>query len=432
MPIGQNHEARSRYIAAVALRDAEPALNFTQMASRLGYLRASNARHAWIQGLRLLGRDSEVPSPRQRTISVHTGRTTHSITIDDLDAFTTKHNFTFGIEIECVGLTTHRAQSALIAAGVRCENYGYDHQTRPEWKVTTDSSLNSRNGSAEVVSPVLQHNDGLNEVRSVMKILRDAGARVNSSCGMHVHFGADTLNDAQIALIVEAHTWFQPAFDAFVLERRIDNSGFCRHRTAHEALGTAQALRYEGRRDALRNEDRSDRYKALNLQSLLRHGTIENRQHHGSLNGLNATAWIAFNQAFFQAAVDGVLVAALPMADTRTQPERAFSSQNGYEQWLEDNVDEENHWQHKVTMWEGNIWSRKLTVALRAVFGDEAVDVQHPSLDDHHLRGCNLQRSAQKMAAHLLVGILRDHNYITEELATYMFERATNIPTRTV
>jgi len=404
MPIGQNHEARSRYIAAVALRDAEPALNFTQMASRLGYLRASNARHAWIQGLRLLGRDSEVPSPRQRTISVHTGRTTHSITIDDLDAFTTKHNFTFGIEIECVGLTTHRAQSALIAAGVRCENYGYDHQTRPEWKVTTDSSLNSRNGSAEVVSPVLQHNDGLNEVRSVMKILRDAGARVNSSCGMHVHFGADTLNDAQIALIVEAHTWFQPAFDAFVLERRIDNSGFCRHRTAHEALGTAQALRYEGRRDALRNEDRSDRYKALNLQS----------------------------QAFFQAAVDGVLVAALPMADTRTQPERAFSSQNGYEQWLEDNVDEENHWQHKVTMWEGNIWSRKLTVALRAVFGDEAVDVQHPSLDDHHLRGCNLQRSAQKMAAHLLVGILRDHNYITEELATYMFERATNIPTRTV
>jgi hypothetical protein len=432
MPIGQNTEARSRYLAAVALRDAEPALNFTQMASRLGYLRASNARHAWIQGLRLLGRDSEVPSPRQRTISVHTGRTTHSITIDDLDAFTTKHNFTFGIEIECVGLSTSRAQQALIAAGVRCENYGYDHTTRPEWKVTTDSSLNSRNGSAEVVSPVLQHNDGLNEVRSVMKILRDAGARVNSSCGMHVHFGADSISDTEIALIVEAHTWFQPAFDAFVLERRLDSSGFCRHRTANEALATAQALRYEGRRDALRTEDRSDRYKALNLQSLLRHGTIENRQHHGSLNGLNATAWIAFNQAFFQAAVDGVLFAGLPTADLDTEVNRGFGLQSGFQQWLEDNVHDDAQVECKAQLWKQNIWSRKLSTALRSVFGHEAVDTQHPNIDDHHKRGGNLQRPVQKMAAHLLVGILRDADYITEELATYMFERATNIPSRTV
>jgi hypothetical protein len=298
MPIGQNPTARQRYLRAVELRDQ--GYNFNQIAVALGYQRSSNARHAWIQGLRLLGRESEVPATR--TVRIHTGRTTHAMTAVELIGLSTNFEYTFGIEIECIGNTPSNCARSLTAAGVRCDDAGYTHAVLPQWKAVRDGSLSANGmGSAEVVSPVLQGQDGMNQVRTVMGILRDAGSSTNSSCGMHIHIGMDTLTATEQARVISQHAKWQAAFDAFITVARQSNT-YASKRT----LGMATRLAEEWANpqvDSRRTiSDNQGRYYTLNLNSFYKYGTFEFRMHGGSLNGLNATAWIALHHGFIAAA----------------------------------------------------------------------------------------------------------------------------------
>jgi hypothetical protein len=174
----------------------------------------------------------------------------------------------------------------------------------PVWKVVTDASLTSRTSNCEVVSPVLRGTDGMNELRTVAKVLRDAGASVNQSCGMHIHIGVDGLIDnEQQAHVIKAHQQWSHAFDALVVERRI-NAQWARKIDRATALDIADEWTQHG---DIRNGN-SDlthnryRYRALNLNAFAKYGTFEFRSHQGSLNGMNATAWIAFHTAFIKAA----------------------------------------------------------------------------------------------------------------------------------
>jgi len=227
---------------------------------------------------------------------------TRVMTVDSLESWMTTSNLTFGIEIECVGLYPSRAAAALIAAGITCQDAGYTHRTMPEWKVVTDGSLRGRNGSCEVVSPVLSGTAGLAEVRTVMKVLRDAGARINESCGMHVHIGVDgSLTRQEQAAVIRLYNGWQWAMTAMVLERRINN-GWARLRTTAESVNLANSWENN---DWTTQQLQSwagmqNRYYALNVAAFGRHGTFEFRAHHGSLNGTNAAAWNAFNMAFIE------------------------------------------------------------------------------------------------------------------------------------
>lgn len=306
MTIGQNREARTRYLQAVELRDRNPQMPFTSMATLLGYQRPSNARHAWIQGLRILGRDSEIPATRQ--VRVSTGGTVRTYEVLDVEGFIPNANFSFGVEIELVNMTQGRCASTLVNAGHEAFEERYNHNTQRYWKIVSDSSLRGRNGTAEAVSPVLRGQQGANELRSVMKALRDGGARTNSSCGQHIHIGVDHLNRLQQANVISLHHHWNSAFDAYVLESRL-NTTFSRKRTSVRtreladrwATGTAQDIADLSRRMAC------DRYQNLNVASYHKYGTFEFRMHHGSLNGKNTTAWIALHTAFIQAVADGHL-----------------------------------------------------------------------------------------------------------------------------
>ena len=68
-------------------------------------------------------------------------------------------NRNFGIELEIAGITQARALAALQAVGVQACAEGYNHATRSHWKIVPDGSV--REGF-EVVSPVLQGQEGLN------------------------------------------------------------------------------------------------------------------------------------------------------------------------------------------------------------------------------------------------------------------------------
>tara|TARA_B110000503_G_scaffold132797_1_gene209257 strand:- start:5807 stop:6916 length:1110 start_codon:yes stop_codon:yes gene_type:complete len=300
MPQQITPETRERYIRALDLRDNGH--TFREIAQVCGYADPATARYAWIGGLRLANRTTEIPTRTPRRVGVQigigNGSSLATLTVEQLDSFVQLNTFTFGIEIECIGLNQTSAARALHAAGIACEDNGYNHSTRPTWKVVYDGSLSSRTGSCEVVSPILSGTDGLTEVRTVMAVLRTAGARINESCGMHIHIGVDTLSQAHQTRIIRAYGKWSWAFTGFVLPRRVNN----RWAQLRTPAGTERlASDWETSSNMRNTASRHDRYYAFNVHAFQRHGTFEMRAHHGSLNGMNASAWVALHTAFFEA-----------------------------------------------------------------------------------------------------------------------------------
>jgi hypothetical protein len=95
-------------------------------------------------------------------------------------------DITFGVEVECF----------LPRGAVQV---GYHHAGRElggefpaGWNAQSDGSLSTRlpgYEGVEVVSPVLRGRYGLEEVKVVAALLGRMNARVNPTCGFHVHVG---------------------------------------------------------------------------------------------------------------------------------------------------------------------------------------------------------------------------------------------------
>lgn len=393
MPQQLTPETRERYIRALTMRDN--GCTFREIAQQCGYADAGTARYAWIGGLRISGREAEIPTRRSRQVNVTIGGQTVRLTVDAQESWSTTSTLTFGIEIECVGLNTRQAAHALRNAGINCEDPGYTHATMATWKVVTDGSLNSRRGSCEVVSPVLSGTDGLTEVRTVMMVLRNAGARINESCGMHIHIGVDTLEQQEQVNIMQAYSEWQWAFTAFILERRVNGSwSKLRTRQTWDNLinewENSSDLRYTARNH--------DRYFAFNVASFQRHGTFEMRSHHGSLNGTNACAWIAMHLAFFDAAKAndsdffGRNLVGADRTKTVTTPREEFRDVNG------DGV------MQRVPMLDMN---------------------GQPLMQTNQV---NCTRAEGVAAAQGMLQLLAHNGYLAVDAAEYMGNRAGNIP----
>ena len=80
-------------------------------------------------------------------------------------------------------------RDALTAAGLQCEIESYNHNDKTHWKIVNDGSING-NDTFELVSPILQGGDGMRQLEKACFVLNACGAKVNKSCGTHVHLGA--------------------------------------------------------------------------------------------------------------------------------------------------------------------------------------------------------------------------------------------------
>ena len=98
-------------------------------------------------------------------------------------------NRRFGIEIEAYNCRMDVLVDALREEGIQVSAENYNHTTRNHWKLVTDSSL-SGNNTFELVSPVLEGQNGLKELKKVCWVLDACGVKVNASCGLHIHFDA--------------------------------------------------------------------------------------------------------------------------------------------------------------------------------------------------------------------------------------------------
>ena len=200
-------------------------------------------------------------------------------------------DLTFGIEIEFRRPRANRRYTmdpqtiadALTEAGVRTVVENYNHRTRSHWKLISDGS-----SDRELVSPILRGEDGLRQVRAAMRVLRNLGCRVTNSEGMHVHVGARQFTATAIANIVEMYYANDTLIYSLVAPSR-HSTYYCQPHTSSER----DAIRSQADYGSVYNSGGGDRrYRHVNLDAYSAHGTVEFRQHQGSLNGTKATAWI--------------------------------------------------------------------------------------------------------------------------------------------
>lgn len=214
----------------------------------------------------------------------------------------------FGIEIEMTCLT--RAAAARIIAGHfdtdACHvGGGYDaytvrDTTGRQWKVMSDASIRCQNGSSrtagsqysvEVVSPICQYGD-IETIQEIVRKLRAGGAKVNSSCGIHVHVDASNHTPKTLRNIVNIMASKEDLLYK-ALQVRISREHYCQkadtrflddlNQRKPATMREVERLWYNGYGGRQYHYDDS-RYHGLNLHSVFSKGTIEFRMFNSTLH----------------------------------------------------------------------------------------------------------------------------------------------------
>ena len=232
----------------------------------------------------------------------------------------------FGVEIELTGIT--RKNAARVIAEYFGTEQGYigthyytytalDRKGRT-WKVMSDGSINTegkdRSYASEIVTPILQYED-IEDIQEILRQLRHAGAKANSSCGIHIHVGAErhtpkTLRNlvnimaAKQELIYKALDIVPSRAARFCRKLKpdfIENINTSKPKTA-DGFADIWYSGYSGSRTAHYN---SSRYHGLNLHSVFTKGTVEFRLFNSTTHAGKLKAYIQFclavnNQALVQ------------------------------------------------------------------------------------------------------------------------------------
>ncbi len=231
---------------------------------------------------------------------------------------TTMSTRTYGVEIEAYGVDRAALARALCSAGINASaRDSYTHATTPHWKIVTDVSISGAQ-SFEVVSPILRGEAGLNDLATVCRVLAEMGAKVNRTTGLHVHVdGADFIRDVKkIKNIARMFMKYETCFDSLVpASRRANNnrmiqSNIGRHADLDAAFTAIKNATTMNEVIAAANGSAGDygRYHKLNLCSLLRHGTVEFRQHGGSIDAAKISNWVRLVTDFADEAAASTLV----------------------------------------------------------------------------------------------------------------------------
>jgi len=212
-------------------------------------------------------------------------------------------NRSFGVEIECA---TDIARLITLAAvqGIQVSQEPYNHHTVIHWKLVNDSSVIVHHPSLsniEVVSPPLRGADGIEQLRIICTILMQLGSKVNQTCGLHVHHDAADVASPELLLLAKNYNHALPAIDQLVaISRRYDANAYCKpwNRTDFTLFNTLDRPNYGN----------LQRNKNINFASIARHGTIEFRQHQGTVEFDKILNWVSFGQHMIKAAQAGVIV----------------------------------------------------------------------------------------------------------------------------
>ena len=229
---------------------------------------------------------------------------------------------TFGVEVEFFNITPFVAVQALASVGITAVWEGYNHTLRPHWKIVTDGSVTGtgtgEGRGLELVSPILRGEIGLTEAALVVKTIRAAGAKVDRTCGLHVHVGADGMNGTDIIRVADLYTNNQDNINSVVSRARRDGR-WARTWTNHTLDYLRRSLTGVTGRNNITAWVGTERYRTVNVTAYARHGTLEFRQHQGTLNGQKLTAWVRLMLGIMDKASSMSEAEAVPSFATMTE-----------------------------------------------------------------------------------------------------------------
>lgn len=188
-------------------------------------------------------------------------------------------NRTFGVELEMIGLGIADVNALFRKNKIKCSieygGYGND-DFFTKWAIKTDSSIKHQGKSCEVSSPILKGAKGLRTLAKVCQLLVDNGARVNKSCGLHVHVGGRGLSNKAIRTIVSRYSDWEDEIDSVMpMARRGNKNTYAKSMKQYD-------------------EEKYSRYYKINLLALEDYGTLEFRHHHGSVDPASVVNWVKF------------------------------------------------------------------------------------------------------------------------------------------
>ena len=230
----------------------------------------------------------------------------------------------FGVEVEMTGIKREEAAQALAEYfGASPVHYGgaYDAWTvkdpeGKEWKLMSDGSIRperkissgygptkNRQYSVEMVTPKLTYAE-LPKFQECVRRVRRAGAKVNSSCGLHVHVDASNHNRQSLKnlmgimyskedILFKALQVNEARAERWCKKVREPMLKKARELSSDETLDLTQLeeIWYEGDFDS-RSHYNWTRYYALNLHSVFYRGTVEWRCFNSTLHAGRAAAYV--------------------------------------------------------------------------------------------------------------------------------------------
>lgn len=225
---------------------------------------------------------------------------------------------TFGVEIEFVGGNADAIARDLYNEGI-C---AYDRRVRYHaesisgmWKLERDGSVSDGSGGGEIVSPVLKDEPSTwRNIEKICEIAERHGARVNGSCGGHVHIGMDPLDTAR----QRWRRFFKIINGYEECMYRAAGGEFGRVRSGHNhyampfhdraSIGVGGRITLQDENDVsnlARRISEGDRYYGINLTNISSYNkpdTVEFRYYNGSLNAKQIQANIKLSAGIMMAA----------------------------------------------------------------------------------------------------------------------------------
>jgi hypothetical protein len=246
-----------------------------------------------------------------------------------------------GIEIELVGTSREKmaqAVQSVVGGNINRELRSHsivDSRNRT-WKVVPDGSLSGGEYSGEVISPILTYAD-VEEVQRVVRALRGAGSRADSSTGIHLHISSEKLDAPAIVRLVKLVHKREALIQAALGVEPSRLARYCQpidpeflQRIEARPPRTMQELSdaWYGRRIERADRYSSTRYRTININSLFVRGTIEIRCFNGTTHAGEVKAWIQLALALVNKAIES------KAASSRKQTYDSASSKYTMRTWL--------------------------------------------------------------------------------------------------
>lgn len=231
-------------------------------------------------------------------------------------------NQTIGVEIEMTGLSRNAVAKVLAKhfgttatyIGGAYKAYEVDDNEGRTWQVMRDTSIKAekKNGEGivsandlyqvELVTPILTYGD-IETLQEIVRKIRNAGGLTNTSCGLHIHIGAEKFTAATLRNLVNAvaskENLLYKALKVHENRKRycgLTNQRFLKelNEKKPETLEELKSIWYNGEIYRARHHYDVSRYTILNLHSFFSKGTVEFRVFNATLHAGEVKAYIQF------------------------------------------------------------------------------------------------------------------------------------------